>query len=55
MFQENLDSKFEVCSIFKTNAPLANVIEEVRKFGKDLTKEDHIVIVGGSGNSLNIH
>jgi hypothetical protein len=51
MFQENLGSKFEVCSIFKSNAPLENV-EDVRKPGKDLTKQDHIVTVGGAGNSL---
>jgi hypothetical protein len=46
MLQENLDSKFEVCSIFKPNVPSANVIEDVRKLGKDITKQDHIVIVG---------
>jgi len=43
MFQENLGSKFEVCSIFKPNAPLVNIVEDVRKLGKDLTKQDHIV------------
>jgi hypothetical protein len=52
MLQENLGSKFEVCSIFKPNTPLVNVVEDGRKFGKDLTKQDHIVIVGGAGNSL---
>jgi hypothetical protein len=39
--------------MFKLNAPLANV--DVRKLGKDLTKQDHIVIVGGVGNSLDIN
>jgi len=31
MLQENLGSKFEVCSIFKPNAPLAKVAEDVRE------------------------
>jgi hypothetical protein len=38
MLQETLGSKFEVCSIFKPNTPLANVFEDVRKPDKDLTK-----------------
>jgi len=41
MLQENPGSKFEVYSIFKPNAPLAKVVEDVRKLGKDLTKQDH--------------
>jgi hypothetical protein len=45
MLQENLCSKFEVCSIFKPNIPLADVVEDVRKLGKDLKMQDHIVIV----------
>jgi hypothetical protein len=52
MLQENMGSKFEVCSIFKPDAPLAKVVEDVRKLSKDLTKQDHIVIVGGARNSL---
>jgi hypothetical protein len=55
MLQENLGSKFEVCSIFKPTAPLANVAEDGRKLGKDLTKQDHVVIVGVAGNSLDIN
>jgi hypothetical protein len=55
MLQENLGSKFEVCSIFKPNIPLANVVEDVRKLGKDLTKQYHIIIVGGARNSLDIN
>jgi hypothetical protein len=39
-------------SLFKPNAPLANVVEDLGKFGKNLTKRDHVVIVGGPGNSL---
>jgi hypothetical protein len=55
MLQENLGSKFEVCSIFKPNSPLKNVVEDARKLGTDLTKKDHIAIVGGAGNSLRIN
>jgi hypothetical protein len=51
MLQENLGTKFDVVSIFKPNAPLAKVVEDLGKLGKGLTKQDHI-IVGGSGNSL---
>jgi hypothetical protein len=50
MIQEKLGSKFEVCSIFKSNAPLAKVAD-VRKLGTDLTKQDHTVIVGGDGKA----
>jgi hypothetical protein len=53
MLQENLWSKFDICSIFKPNAPLANIVEDLGKPGKNLTKQDHIIIVGGPGNSLN--
>jgi hypothetical protein len=52
MLQENLATKFDICSIFKPNVPLAKVVEDIGKFGKDLTKQDHIIIVGGPGNSL---
>jgi len=55
LLQENLGSKFEICSIFKPNVPLAKVVEDIRKLGKDLTKQDHTVIVGGAGNSLDIN
>jgi hypothetical protein len=52
MLKENLGTKFDIASIFKPNAPLAKAVEDLGKLGKDLTKKDHIVIVGGSGNSL---
>jgi hypothetical protein len=51
MLQENLGTKFDVCSIFKPNAPFAKVVD-IRKLGKGLAKQDHIIIVGGPGNSL---
>jgi hypothetical protein len=43
--QENLGSRTEVCSVFNPNAPLAKLVEDVRKLGIDLRKQDHIVIV----------
>jgi hypothetical protein len=44
-----------VCSVFKPNAPLTKVVEELWRFGKCLTKQNHIVIVGGVQNSLDRH
>jgi hypothetical protein len=29
------------------DAPLANVVEDLEKPGKDLTKQDHIIVVEG--------
>jgi len=39
-------------SIFKSNAPLVNIVENLGKLGNDLTKLDHVIIVGGPGNKL---
>lgn len=39
-------------SIFKPDAPLANIVENLGKLGNDLTKRDHVIIVGGPGNGL---
>jgi hypothetical protein len=47
MLQKHLGTDYEVTSIFKPDAPLENVVEDVANLGKDLT-----VIVGGPGNSL---
>jgi hypothetical protein len=52
MLQEHLGTDFEITSIFKPSAPLANFVEELGKLGKNLTKRDHVVIVGGPGNKL---
>jgi hypothetical protein len=52
MLQENLGTKFEVHSIFKPNAPLVYVFEDMQKLGKGLMKQDHIIIVGGQEKSL---
>jgi hypothetical protein len=51
MFQENLGTECEITSIYKPNAPLINVVEDLRKLGNNLTKQDHIKI-GRPGNSL---
>jgi hypothetical protein len=52
MLEESLGIKFDIVSIFKPNAPLEKVVEDLGKLGKGLTKQDHIVIVGGPGSSL---
>jgi hypothetical protein len=52
MLKENLGTKFDICSTFKPNAPLAKVVEDTGELGKGLTKKDHIIIVGGPGKSL---
>jgi hypothetical protein len=51
MLQENLGTEFDVCSIFKPNTPLAKVVD-IGKLGKGLAKQDHTIVVGGPGNSL---
>lgn len=52
MLQEHLGTEYEESQVFLTNAPLANVVEDLGKHGNDFTKRDHIVIVEGPGNSL---
>jgi hypothetical protein len=52
--QENLDFKFELCNIFRQNAPLAKDVEDLR-ISKNLNKQDHIVIMGEAGNSMDIN
>jgi len=52
MLQEHLGSEYEITNIFKPNAPLADVDEYLQKFGNDLTKRYHIIIVRGPRNSL---
>jgi hypothetical protein len=37
--------------MFKPNAPLVKVVV-MSKLGKNLTKQDHVIIVGGSEKSL---
>jgi hypothetical protein len=52
MLQEKLGTEYEVTSIFKSNASLANVAEDLANLRKDLTKQDCVVIMRGPGNSL---
>jgi hypothetical protein len=52
MLQEILGTKFDVCSIFKANASFAKVVEDIGKHGKGITKQDHIIVVGGPGNIM---
>jgi hypothetical protein len=47
-----LVKKFDIVGIIKPNAALTNDVEDLGKLGKNFTKQDHIVIVGGPGNSL---
>jgi hypothetical protein len=47
-----LGTKFDICSNFKPNSSLTKVVEDIRKLGKGLTKQHHIIIVGGPANSL---
>ncbi|KDR16343.1 hypothetical protein L798_10058 [Zootermopsis nevadensis] len=41
-----------VTNIFKPNVTLGNVAGELETRSKDFTKDDHVIIVGGPGNSL---
>jgi hypothetical protein len=52
MLKEHLGNEYEITSIFKHNEHLTNVAEDVGKLGNNLTKSDHIIIVGETGNSL---
>ncbi|KAJ4425506.1 hypothetical protein ANN_27700 [Periplaneta americana] len=50
--KEELGSDYEICSIVKPSAGLTHLTEDLVKLSSDFTKRDHIVIVGGPGNSL---
>jgi hypothetical protein len=52
MLQENLGTKYDMCSIFKPSDPHAKLVMDIGNIYKGLTKQDHIIIVGGPGNSL---
>jgi hypothetical protein len=52
LLQYHLGSEYEVTNIFKPNAPLENIVEDLAHLGKDLTIRDHTVTVGGPENSL---
>ena len=55
MLQDRLGTKYEIKSIFKPNVPLVNVAEDLGKHGNYLTKPYHIIVVGGTGNGLDIN
>jgi hypothetical protein len=54
VLQEHLGTEYEITSILKLIAPLANVTEHPGKLGNDLTKWDHIITVKGPGNNLHL-
>jgi hypothetical protein len=50
-FHSTLKYEYAVTSMFKPNAAL-DVIGDLQALNKDLTKEDHVIIVGRPCNSL---
>jgi hypothetical protein len=54
MVKKKLGNKNDICSIFKSSDPHANVVEDIGKIHKELTKQDHIILVGGPGNKLSL-
>jgi hypothetical protein len=48
-----LGDEYMVTNIFTPSATLGNVVEELKELSKDFTKDDHVIIVEGPGNSLN--
>lgn len=52
LLKEELGTDYEICSIVKPSAGLTHVTEDLVKLSSGFTKRDHIVIVGGPGNSL---
>jgi hypothetical protein len=51
-FKNDLGTEYELA--FTPTAPLENVVEDQANLGKDLTKKDHTVVVGGPGNKLSL-
>lgn len=52
LLKSKLGDEFEVSSVCKPNAPLKNVVEDMMKLSSEFSKRDHVVIVGGPGNSI---
>jgi hypothetical protein len=50
--QNAMGDAYAVTSIFKPNADMSNVTEDIGNLCTGLTKEDQVVTVGGPGNSL---
>jgi trans-2-enoyl-CoA reductase len=49
-----LGYEYTIISLFKPNAALHNVVVDLKTSSKDMTMDDHVIIVGGPGNSLDI-
>lgn len=52
LLQEELGPGYQVTNVFKPNAGLGQVTEDIGSLCKDFTMEDTVVIVGGPGNSI---
>lgn len=52
LLKEDLGNHFDVLGIVKPSAGLSHVTEDLVKLTSGFTKRDHVVIVGGPGNSL---
>jgi hypothetical protein len=52
--QSVLGSEYAVTSLFKPNVGLRNVTADLKALSRDLTKDDHVIIVGGPENSLDV-
>ena len=52
LVQDAVGDKFKVECICKPNAGLGDVVKDFEGLTKGFSKEDHVVVIGGSGNSL---
>lgn len=52
MLQEKLGDRYQITSIFKTSACLSQVIEDVGPLCNGFTKQNHVMVVGGAGSSI---
>lgn len=52
MLKENLWLKFDIVSIYKPYV-VAKFVDDLQKLGKELSKQD-LIVVRGPGNSLDI-
>jgi hypothetical protein len=51
MLVENVGKKCGIIIVVKPNALLINVVEDLIQLGKNVTKLDYTVIVGGPGTA----
>jgi hypothetical protein len=52
MLQENLGTKYDMCSIFRPSELHAKLVQDIGNIHKGRTKQNHIIIVGGPGKRL---